>query len=132
MKKIFVSFFSAALLASCGNNNTKATTDESKPPTEAAKPTAMAMTAEQEKGLDLITKSDCLTCHKVAEASTGPAYTEVAKKYAGKAGIEDTLALKIIKGGSGNWGTVPMTGHPQISEADAKAMASYVLSVNNQ
>ena len=90
------------------------------------------MTAEQEKGLDLITKNDCLTCHKVADASTGPAYTEVAKRYAGKTEMVDSLAQKIIKGGSGHWGAIAMTPHPQVSEADAKAMVAYILSINQQ
>ena len=84
---------------------------------------------EVEKGLDLIAKSDCLTCHKVAEKFTGPAYVEVAKRYAGQPGIEDTLAQKIIKGGSGNWGTVMMIPHPTISPEDAKAMVKYILSI---
>ena len=133
MKKVIFLFAAAAFVLSCGSNDPKPASSETTPTTgEASKSSATGMTAEQEKGLDLISKSDCLTCHKVAEASTGPAYTDVAKKYAGQAGIEDILASKIIKGGSGNWGTVPMTPHPQVSEADAKTMVKYVLSVNNQ
>lgn len=133
MKKIFVFLSAAALIASCGNNaNKSAGADTTSTGGTATKPAAAGMTAEQEKGLDLISKSDCLTCHKIADASTGPAYMEVAKRYAGQASIEDTLAQKIIKGGSGHWGSVPMTAHPQISEADAKTMVKYVLSVNNQ
>lgn len=133
MKKSIFLFAAAAFAISCGNNNTKpATSETATATTEAMKPASTGMTAEQEKGLDLITKSDCLTCHKLNETNIGPAYTEVAKRYAGKSGIEDSLAQKIIKGGAGNWGQVPMTPHPQISEADAKTMVQYVLSVNNQ
>ncbi len=133
MTKIFVSFFAAALLLSCGNNaNKTATTDAPSTPAGPTKPAATAMTADQEKGLDLITKSDCLGCHKVGEKLVGPAYLDVAKRYAGKPGIEDSLAGKIIRGGSGNWGSVPMQGHPQLSEADAKAMVAYILSTPNQ
>jgi cytochrome c len=133
MKKICIAFFAAALLLSCGNKDNKGGTAEaSKNTSEASKPAAGGMTAEQEKGLDLVTKNDCLTCHKVADPSTGPAYTEVAKRYAGKTEMVDSLAQKIIKGGSGHWGAVPMTPHPQVSEADAKAMVSYILSINQQ
>ncbi|GAA4734521.1 c-type cytochrome [Flavisolibacter ginsenosidimutans] len=133
MKKICITFFAAALLISCGNKDNKGSAaEENKSAAESSKSAATGMTAEQEKGLDLITKSDCLTCHKVADKSTGPAYTEVAKRYAGKPEMVDTLAQKIIKGGSGNWGTVPMIPHPQISEADAKTMVAYILSINQQ
>ena len=133
MRKIFVSFFAAALLWSCGNSASKtATTDAPSTPAETAKPAAGGMTAEQEKGLDLIAKSDCLGCHKVADKLVGPAYLDVAKRYAGKPGAEDSLVGKIIKGGAGNWGSVPMQGHPQLSEADAKAMVAYILSTPNQ
>jgi cytochrome c len=132
MKNVFLTLLTTAALFSCGNNaNNSSATNDNKSAAGEQK-SASGMTAEQEKGLDLITKNDCLTCHKVADASTGPAYVEVAKRYAGKAGIEDSLALKVIHGGSGNWGTVPMTPHPQISEADAKTMVKYVLSTNQQ
>jgi cytochrome c len=79
------------------------------------------------KGRDLVTKSDCLTCHKENEKLIGPAYADVAARYAGKPGIEDSLANKVIHGGSGNWGQVPMTAHPQLSHEDAVAMVKYVL-----
>ena len=77
----------------------------------------------------LVAKSDCLTCHQILDNSTGPAYQAIAERYKDQPGAVDTLAHKIIKGGSGNWGTVPMTAHPTISEEDAKAMAKYVLSL---
>ena len=130
MRNAFLSMMMAVALISCGGKDNKATTTETT--TTTAKPAATAMTPEQDKGLDLIAKSDCLGCHKVADVGTGPAYVEVAKRYAGKPEMVDTLVQKIIKGGYGHWGTVPMTPHPQISEADAKAMVTYVLSVNAQ
>jgi cytochrome c len=78
--------------------------------------------------LELIAKSDCLTCHKVDEKLTGPSYREVANKYASQApGIIPTLAEKIVKGGSGNWGEVPMLPHPTVSQADAEKMVKYIL-----
>jgi cytochrome c len=83
---------------------------------------------DYQKGLALVAQNDCLTCHAINEQTTGPAYAAIATKYAGA--NDSTIAMlagKIIKGGSGNWGPVPMTPHPTISEEDAKQMVKYVL-----
>lgn len=84
------------------------------------------------KGLELVAKSDCLTCHKINEKSTGPAYSDVAAKYTP---VADTtiqyLAGKIIKGGDGVWGAIPMTPHPQVTQADAEQMVKYILLLKN-
>ncbi|MFX5761018.1 c-type cytochrome, partial [Acinetobacter baumannii] len=77
---------------------------------------------DYQKGLELIGKSDCLTCHKVSEKLIGPAYKDVAAKYENTPENIKMLAGKIIKGGQGVWGAVPMTAHPQLSEADAEQM----------
>lgn len=82
---------------------------------------------DYKKGLTLVASSDCLTCHKVEEKLTGPAYKEIARKYAGQDTAVAYLSSKIISGGAGVWGTVPMTPHPQISQADAESMARYIL-----
>jgi cytochrome c len=71
---------------------------------------------------------NCMACHAVANKLVGPAYKDVAKKYAGDKTAVDKLAAKIIKGGSGVWGAVPMPANPQVSEADAKKLATWVLS----
>ncbi|MDB5207674.1 MAG: hypothetical protein JWR72_2749 [Flavisolibacter sp.] len=130
MKKTIVVLGMMAAMISCGSNETK--TAEGGSAATENKPADLSSNPDYQKGLALIGKSDCLTCHKVSENSTGPAYVAVAKKYAGQPGIEDSLAQKIIKGGSGVWGSIPMTPHPQISQEDAKAMAKYVLTLNEQ
>jgi len=79
------------------------------------------------KGLALVAGSDCLTCHKTSEKNIGPAYKDVAAKYENTEENVKMLATKVIKGGSGVWGAVPMTPHPQISQEDAEAMIKYVL-----
>lgn len=71
---------------------------------------------------------NCMACHAVANKLVGPAYKDVAKKYAGDKTAVDNLATKIIKGGSGVWGAVPMPANPQVNEADAKKLAAWVLS----
>jgi cytochrome c len=80
-------------------------------------------------GAKLIAGSDCLSCHKDNEKVVGPAYTAVAEKYPDTEANISMLTGKIIKGGSGNWGAVPMTPHPGLSEADAREMTKYILSL---
>lgn len=132
MKKVFLVFLAAATFAACSNNASKSGSADSSTSTAATKPVSRPMTAEEQHGLDLVTSSDCLGCHKVAEKLQGPAYIDVAKKYAGQPGIEDTLAQHIIKGHVGTWGQIQMTPHANLSEADAKAMVAYILSTPNQ
>ena len=76
----------------------------------------------------LAKSKNCMACHSVANKIVGPAYKDVAKKYAGDKTAADKLAAKIVKGGSGVWGAVPMPANPQVSEADAKKLAAWVLS----
>ncbi|WP_375434874.1 c-type cytochrome [uncultured Hymenobacter sp.] len=81
------------------------------------------------KGAKLITSSDCTSCHKEREKLVGPAYTAVAEKYPSNDANITMLANKIIQGGKGNWGEIPMTPHPDLAVADAKEMAKYILSL---
>jgi cytochrome c len=81
------------------------------------------------KGEELIKKSDCLTCHKVDVKLIGPAYQEVAAKYPATDANIEMLAGKIIKGGGGVWGDIPMPPHPALSTDDAKEMVRYILSL---
>jgi cytochrome c len=85
--------------------------------------------APAQDGSALIAKSDCKTCHVPAQRLVGPSYKEIAKKYPKNAANISKLAAKIINGGAGNWGQTPMIPHPQISKADASAMAAYILSL---
>ncbi len=68
-----------------------------------------------------------MACHKTDSKVVGPSYKDVALKYT-TADIA-MLAQTIIKGGSGNWGEVPMTPHPTLSEEDATEMVKYILSL---
>ena len=132
MKKITVALSALILLgAACSSNNEK---KEEKPAASAAAPAADALSSnpDYQKGLELVAKSDCLTCHKVSEKVTGPAYKDVAAKYENTEENITMLAGKIIKGGSGNWGTIPMTPHATLSEADAKQMVKYILLLRNK
>lgn len=77
----------------------------------------------------LAKSNNCMACHAVDKKLVGPAYKDVAKKYAGDAKAADMLAAKIIKGGSGVWGAVPMPANPKVSEADSKKLAAWVLGM---
>ncbi len=78
-------------------------------------------------GKTLVEKSGCPTCHKVAETYTGPSFQAIAARYPNRVENFELLAAKIIRGGQGNWGPVPMIPHPQISNSDAVAMVKYIL-----
>ena len=123
MKKLFllpVLFF----LMACGGGGSK--TEE--PKKEEAKSEDLSKNPDYQKGLELITKSDCFTCHQIDDKLNGPPYREVANKYAS---YPDTivahLAGKVISGGSGVWGEVMMTPHQGLKEADAEAIVKYIL-----
>ena len=73
-------------------------------------------------------KYNCMVCHAVDKKMVGPSYKDVANKYRGQLDAADKLAKKIRAGGSGVWGPIPMPPHPQVSEADAKTMANFILN----
>lgn len=79
--------------------------------------------------LALATSKNCLACHAVDKKLVGPAYKDVAAKYAGQKDAVDKLSAKIMKGGSGVWGPVPMPANTQVNEAEAKKLAAWVLTL---
>jgi cytochrome c len=125
MKRIWIATLALAFLAAC-NSGEEPKTEEKKE--EAPAQVDITETPEYKKGLELIGQSDCFTCHSVADKMTGPSYKDVANKYASAGDtIVTHLAKKIIAGGSGVWGQIPMAPHPNISQEDAEAMVKYVL-----
>lgn len=103
MKAIYVSLLAAAGILAAGA-------------AQAADETALAQ------------KSGCLACHAVDHKVVGPAYKDVAKKYAGNKAAVGKLADKVMKGGAGVWGQVPMPPS-NVSEADATKLVTWVLSL---
>jgi cytochrome c len=77
---------------------------------------------------ELAQKKNCLACHASDKKVVGPAYKDVAAKYAGQKDAADKLAEKIMKGSSGVWGQVPMPANPQVNAAEAKQLATWVLT----
>ncbi|MFM8609392.1 MAG: c-type cytochrome [Burkholderiaceae bacterium] len=72
---------------------------------------------------------NCMACHAADKKLVGPSYKDIAAKYASDRTAVDKLAQKIIKGGSGVWGPVPMPANAQVNEAEAKRLAAWVLTV---
>jgi cytochrome c len=98
--------------------------------TTPAKTATPAATVKQElNGESLIAKSDCITCHQMHVKVIGPAYDKVAEKYKATEDNIKLLSEKIINGGTGVWGTFPMTPHPTLKEEEVKAMVKYILTV---
>jgi cytochrome c len=93
---------------------------------------ALAMTAAAAApafaDLALASSKNCMACHAVDKKLVGPSYKDVAAKYKADKSAVDKLATKIVKGGSGVWGAVPMPANPQVNEAEAKKLAAWVLS----
>ncbi len=77
---------------------------------------------------DLAKAKNCMACHAVANKVVGPAFKDVAAKYAGQKDAEDKLTQKVLKGGSGVWGAVPMPANAQVTEAEARTLVKWVLS----
>jgi cytochrome c len=79
--------------------------------------------------LKLATDKNCMSCHSVEKKVIGPAYKDIAKKYAGQKDAVDMLAGKIQKGGAGVWGPIPMPANAQVNAAEAKTLATWVMSL---
>ncbi|MFA9205239.1 MAG: c-type cytochrome [Burkholderiaceae bacterium] len=132
MKKVLFILSTAVIVIACGGGSTEAGK-------ESAGTTAVAATSgnalsdnpDYQKGLALVAGSDCLTCHKVSEKNIGPAYKDVAAKYENTDQNVKMLAARVIKGGSGNWGPIPMTPHPQLKQEDVEQMIKYILLLKN-
>ncbi len=120
MKKRHLTIFSLIIFIigwACGSNENKSNQDSQ---------ADLTQNPVYQKGVQLIAGSDCLTCHTIDKAVTGPSYKDVAQKYPNDDATVDMLAEKIIKGGKGNWGQVPMTPHPQLNPDDAKAIVHFI------
>ena len=89
---------------------------------------ASVFAADDAAALDLAKAKNCLSCHSVERKIVGPAFRDVAAKYKGNKDALTTLAQKVVAGGSGVWGVVPMPANSQVNEADARKLVTWVLS----
>jgi cytochrome c len=93
-----------------------------------ALPLALLVSAPAWANMALAQKNACMACHAVDKKMVGPSYQDIAKKLAGQADAEANLVKSIKAGGAGKWGPVPMPAQPNLSEADAKTLAAWVLA----
>ncbi|MFT3826073.1 MAG: cytochrome c class I [Chitinophagaceae bacterium] len=124
MKRVFVLGILAVSLFACNSE------DKSGGEKKAA---TAALSADDEKALTLIGQSGCApTCHAIDKKVIGPSYKDVAAKYEATEENIDKLADKVINGGQGVWGSVPMNPNPSLSKEDAKLVVRYILSLKNK
>ncbi|MFO1321047.1 MAG: c-type cytochrome [Burkholderiales bacterium] len=90
--------------------------------------TGAAHAADAAKAQALIKGSDCAACHAADTKLVGPSYKDIAKKYKGHADAVGNLVKKVKAGGSGNWGAIPMTPHPNLKDDDTKTIVEWILS----
>lgn len=125
MKKLFVIIIISVAIFACNNNS------DNPANTEGINKKSVAMNnPDYDAGLELVAKSDCFTCHKLREASVGPSYGDVAKKYSNTPENIGLLADRIIKGSQNVWGSVPMNAHSALTKTDAEKMVKYILLLN--
>jgi cytochrome c len=130
-KQIVFAIAMVMVIASCGSKKTESTnTEDYGTPDESAAPVASVDVVAQ--GESLVNASDCKTCHHKTNKIIGPSHTDVAVKYDFTQANVTLLASKIISGGTGVWGEIPMTPHADISLVDAEKMARYVLSLDGE
>lgn len=125
MKKLFLL---PVLILAVACNNSSDNAKKSADTATTAKTNDLSNNPDYQKGLELVAKNDCFTCHQIDDKLNGPPYRQVANKYASYPDtIVTHLAHKVISGGNGVWGEVMMTPHPSLSEADAEALVKYIL-----
>jgi cytochrome c len=140
MKKVFVfiaiASFATFTITSCGSKKEETTTEaaatEEDDGDDLAEPKKASPDEMIAQGQALVDGSDCKTCHHPTNKIIGPSHTEVAKKYDFTQANISLLAGKIISGGSGVWGQIPMSPHGDVSKGDAEKMAMYVLSLDGE
>lgn len=116
------------MMASCGGGDTKTATKAEDTTAKIEMPATETPT-EVHPGEALIKASDCLGCHNKTQKVIGPAYVNIAKRYELNDENVATLVKHIKEGSKGVWGDLPMTPHADLSEADAKEMVHYILSL---
>ncbi|MBX2966828.1 MAG: cytochrome c class I [Cyclobacteriaceae bacterium] len=123
INKLSVATLLVVFLMSCGGKQETSGQDE---PVQLSTNQLVAI------GKMLVDESDCKTCHHATNKIIGPAHKEVAEKYEFTDANIKLLAKRIIEGGTGVWGEVPMNAHPDLSQEDAEKMAIYVLSLDGE
>ena len=123
----YVTLFAALAVTACSKQTVHSDAESNVMLEEPVVKTVDSAAAGKHPGLALIEGADCLTCHREDARLVGPSYQEVADKYT--EGDLEMLATKIIEGGKGNWGEIPMTPHAGMSRENAKKMVEYIMTL---
>lgn len=131
MKSSFFTAFLILMAVSCSDKKNIETVESNNSSSEIttetiSESTNIASQSPVVQGKDLVESSDCMSCHQPSSKLIGPSYQDIATKYSDK--DLDLLATKIIEGGKGNWGEIPMAPHVGLSKEDAQKMVKYILS----
>jgi len=137
MKKLFLLIalvgIASVSITSCGSKKEEAKEEkDAYDDHEVAEPAKESSVDLIAQGKALVDASDCKTCHHPTNKIIGPSHTDVAKKYDFTKANVALLAGKIINGGAGVWGEIPMSPHADVSMGDAEKMAMYVLSLDGE
>ena len=134
IRLFFIVLMSAWIVSSCGSKKEEAQDNSSTYEEYAGGDEATNSSETDLVGLGkaLVDGSDCATCHHPTNKIVGPAHGDVAAKYDFTEANVKMLAGKIISGGSGVWGEIPMNAHADLSQGDAENMARYVLSLDGE
>lgn len=124
MNKLGMAALVVAFLVACGGKQEASNQQE--------EPAQLSTSQLVAIGKILVDESDCKTCHHPTNKIIGPAHKEVAEKYEFNDENVKMLAKRIIEGGAGVWGEIPMNPHPDLSQEDAEKMAMYVLSLDGE
>ncbi len=84
---------------------------------------------EYAQGMALAKAKACLGCHLIDEKRVGPAYVQIANRYAGQESAVESLSNSLRKGGRGRWGAVPMPAQSHVTESEARQLAQWILSL---
>jgi cytochrome c len=123
MKRFIAISFAVLALAACGGNGSNEKKDDKK-----GDASDLSKNPDYQKGLEVMAKTNCPTCHKVDEPLTGPPFRDIANKYAPASdSVMNYLEDKIINGGTGVWGQVPMTPHPELTKPEVAALVKYIM-----
>ncbi len=98
----------------------------------AAAPQGTNDASDPENAENLVAKSDCSSCHANDHAVVGPAYTAIAKRYAGQSDALEKLIQRVRQGWAGTWGTSSMNAHPELSDRELRAMVKLILSLGDR
>lgn len=134
MKKVIFVLAVSALFIACGGGDAKKEPSVPSATNEPAAPADKTQDPAYQAGMAIVAepKNLCLTCHKIEEKLIGPAYRDVANKYELTEENIEKLAEKVVKGGTGVWGEVPMPQNTVISAEEAKVAVRYILMLRNK